>query len=57
MRKTPATASIPVIVFTAMGADNEAELMDAGADDYIRKPLDPTRFISRIKAALRRRTY
>ena len=57
MRRTPATASIPVIVFTAMGADNEAELMDAGADDYIRKPLDPARFISRIKAALRRRTY
>jgi type IV pilus assembly protein PilB len=57
MRKTPATASIPVIVFTAMGADNEAELMDAGADDYVRKPLDPARFLSRIKAALRRRTY
>ncbi len=57
MRKTPATASIPVIVFTAMGADNEAQLMDAGADDYVRKPLDPPRFISRIKAALRRRTY
>jgi Tfp pilus assembly pilus retraction ATPase PilT/CheY-like chemotaxis protein len=57
MRQTPATASIPVIVFTAMGADNESQLMDAGADDYIRKPLDPARFISRIKAALRRRTY
>ena len=57
MRRTPATASIPVIVFTAMGADNESRLMDAGADDYIRKPLDPARFISRIKAALRRRTY
>jgi type II secretory ATPase GspE/PulE/Tfp pilus assembly ATPase PilB-like protein/CheY-like chemotaxis protein len=57
MRKNPVTASIPVIVFTAMGADNESQLMDAGADDYVRKPLDPPRFISRIKAALRRRTY
>ena len=57
MRQTPATASIPVIVFTAMGAGNESELMDAGADDYIRKPLDPTRFLSRIKATLRRRTH
>jgi type II secretory ATPase GspE/PulE/Tfp pilus assembly ATPase PilB-like protein/CheY-like chemotaxis protein len=57
MRQTPATASIPVIVFTAIGTDNEAQLMDAGADDYIRKPLDPARFISRINAALRRRTY
>jgi CheY-like chemotaxis protein len=57
MRQTPATASIPVIVFTATGADNESQLMDAGADDYVRKPLDPARFISRIRAALRRRTY
>jgi DNA-binding response OmpR family regulator len=28
--------------------------MDEGADDYIRKPLDPARFTSRVKAALRR---
>ena len=25
-----------------------------GADDYIRKPIDPARFVARIKAALRR---
>jgi DNA-binding response OmpR family regulator len=28
--------------------------MDAGADDYIRKPIEPTRFVARVKAALRR---
>jgi DNA-binding response OmpR family regulator len=32
----------------------EVKLMDEGADDYIRKPIDPPRFVSRIKAALRR---
>jgi len=32
----------------------EARLMDAGADDYIRKPIDPPRFLARVKAALRR---
>jgi type II secretory ATPase GspE/PulE/Tfp pilus assembly ATPase PilB-like protein len=57
LRRTHATASIPVIVFTAMGLDSEVEVMDAGADDYIRKPLQPDRFLSRIRAVLRRRRY
>jgi type II secretory ATPase GspE/PulE/Tfp pilus assembly ATPase PilB-like protein len=57
LRGTPATVAIPVVVFTATGLDQEVELMDAGADDYIRKPLQPERFVSRIKAVLRRRGY
>jgi DNA-binding response OmpR family regulator len=32
----------------------EIDAMDAGADDYIRKPLEPARFVARVKAALRR---
>ena len=49
------TAMLPVIVLTgADERDTEVELMDAGADDYIRKPVDPPRFIARVKAALRR---
>jgi DNA-binding response OmpR family regulator len=28
--------------------------MDQGADDYVRKPIDPARFVARVKAALRR---
>ena len=36
------------------GAESEVELMDAGADDYLCKPLDPPRFIARAKAMLRR---
>jgi DNA-binding response OmpR family regulator len=28
--------------------------MDAGADDYVRKPLDADRFLARIRATLRR---
>jgi two-component system response regulator MprA len=57
MRDTTATADLPVIVFTATGLDQGVELMDAGADDYIRKPLQPERFLSRIRAVLRRRGY
>ena len=28
--------------------------MEEGADDYFRKPIEPARFVARIKAALRR---
>jgi type II secretory ATPase GspE/PulE/Tfp pilus assembly ATPase PilB-like protein/CheY-like chemotaxis protein len=53
LRADRATMSLPVVVLTgAQGA--EAKVMDAGADDYIRKPLEPEPFLSRIKAVLRR---
>lgn len=34
--------------------DLEIRLMEDGADDYIRKPIEPKRFLLRVKAALRR---
>jgi type II secretory ATPase GspE/PulE/Tfp pilus assembly ATPase PilB-like protein/CheY-like chemotaxis protein len=55
LRGKPKTAMLPVIVLTGADEhDTEVEVMDAGADDYIRKPIDPPRFIARVKAALRR---
>ncbi len=55
VRNQPATRPLPVVVFTAsQGESLEADVMNEGADDYIRKPLDPTRFIARIRATLRR---
>ncbi len=49
------TAGLPVIVLTGTdGAGTEPDLLDAGADDYVRKPLDPVRFAARVRAALRR---
>ncbi len=55
MRQSPATASMPVIVLTGSpDPDLEVRLIDEGADDYIRKPIEPKRFVTRIKAALRR---
>ncbi len=44
-----------MLVLTGMVSEEaEAQLMDEGADDYIRKPLEPARFVARVKAALRR---
>jgi type II secretory ATPase GspE/PulE/Tfp pilus assembly ATPase PilB-like protein/ActR/RegA family two-component response regulator len=55
LRSNPATAAMPVIVLTGSEArEDEAALMDAGADDYIKKPIDPTRFVARVRAVLRR---
>ncbi|MEP6991063.1 MAG: ATPase, T2SS/T4P/T4SS family [bacterium] len=55
LRRGAETSMLPVIILTGSGEqDTEIQLMDAGADDYIRKPIDPPRFLSRVKAALRR---
>jgi len=50
------TASLSVLVTT--GTDDPAiqmKLLDAGADDFIVKPVDPPRFLLRVQAVLRRR--
>ena len=50
-----ATRYIPVIMFTAKDeVDSEVEVIDAGADDYIVKPVDPKRFMARVNRLLRR---
>lgn len=55
LRGQVTTALLPIIVLTGSDEyDTEVRLMDAGADDYIRKPIDPPRFLARVKAALRR---
>lgn len=55
LKSAPRTACVPVVVLTASGDDHaEARLIEAGAEDYIRKPLDPSRFMARARAAIRR---
>jgi Tfp pilus assembly pilus retraction ATPase PilT/CheY-like chemotaxis protein len=55
IRGSMATAGLPVVVLTGTQDPNaEADLMEAGADDYIAKPIEPPVFMSRVRAALRR---
>jgi CheY-like chemotaxis protein len=55
LRADVASAGIPTIILTGSSdAELESSLLDEGADDYIRKPFDPRRFLGRVKATLRR---
>src|SRR4051812_8150932 len=46
---------MPVVMLTADGdADREATLLEAGADDYIEKPVTPRVLTARVANALRR---
>ena len=50
-----ATAGLPVVVLTASpDPSDEQRVMEEGADDYIRKPIDPVQFVERVSAVLRR---
>jgi type IV pilus assembly protein PilB len=50
------TAGIPIIILTARSdKDSELKGIDAGADDYITKPYDPEKLLSRVKMLLRRK--
>jgi type II secretory ATPase GspE/PulE/Tfp pilus assembly ATPase PilB-like protein/ActR/RegA family two-component response regulator len=55
MRRSVRTSGIPVIVLTASeDPSDEIRLLEAGADDYLRKPIEPYRLTARVLAVLRR---
>jgi two-component system KDP operon response regulator KdpE len=48
-------STAPVVVLSARHSDREkAELLDAGADDYVTKPFSTVEFQARVRAQLRR---
>ncbi len=55
LRKNPATASTPILMFTAKTQlDDKVVGFEVGADDYLTKPTHPTELQSHIKALLSR---
>ena len=55
LRADPATASMPIIMFTAKTmVDDKVAGFQAGADDYLTKPVHPEELASRIEAVLLR---
>jgi CheY-like chemotaxis protein len=56
LRDSLRNAFLPVIVATGNEDPKvQQKLFEAGADDFIVKPVDPTRFVTRVQAVLRRR--
>ncbi|MFH1571348.1 MAG: sigma-54 dependent transcriptional regulator [Gemmatimonadota bacterium] len=54
MRATPAWRRVPVIMLTARTATQDKVAgLDAGADDYVTKPIDEAELFARIRAMLR----
>jgi two-component system KDP operon response regulator KdpE len=48
-------STVPIIVLSARHSDQEkVALLDAGADDYVTKPFNPSELQARVRAQLRR---
>lgn len=57
LRANPATADLPIIMFTAKTqVDEKVAGFQAGADDYLTKPIHPDELTSRVEAVLLRST-
>ncbi|MFZ4619076.1 MAG: response regulator [Bacteroidota bacterium] len=57
LKKSSATAKIPVIFLTARGSEvDEVVGLELGADDYITKPVSLPKLMARIKLILRKKS-
>jgi pilus assembly protein CpaE len=58
LRAIPQTAQVPVIMVTAKSqVEDKVAGFEAGADDYLTKPVVPSEMVARVKALLLRSTY
>jgi len=52
LKGNPATAQIPTLLVTAKsGCEDEQRALEAGFIDFIPKPIQPVRLVSRVKRA------
>src|SRR5687767_11129680 len=55
LRKDDLTRSVPIIMLTARGEENDrVNGLEAGVDDYVVKPFSARELLARIKAVIRR---
>lgn len=55
LRKQPETSDLPIIMFSALSqVSDKVRCLEAGADEYLTKPITPEELVARVKALLGR---
>src|SRR5271166_4107866 len=57
IRADPATAHIPVVMVTALDVDDLVRGLEAGADDFLTRPINDIALMARIRSQLRQKRY
>ncbi len=57
VRANPATAYLPVVMITAAGDAQKVLSIEAGADDFVTKPIDRAELLARVRSLLRVKHY
>ena len=57
IRGNPATAVLPVVLVTALDAQERVKGLEAGADDFLTKPVNQHELLARVRSLLRIKRY
>jgi DNA-binding response OmpR family regulator len=58
LREEPATSQVPILIMSSLDrVDDKLKGFEAGADDYVTKPINPKELLARINALLVRSQY
>jgi class 3 adenylate cyclase/CheY-like chemotaxis protein len=57
IRADPTTAFLPVVMVTASGDEQKIKALEAGADDFLTKPIDRSELLARVASLARIKRY